>query len=570
MLYDHWRFPLPPADENRARQWQQTFALHPVVGRLLAQLPLPDEPSVRRFLHPDSSLLHDPLRMAGMPDAVDRLSRAVDRGEHILLYGDYDVDGLCGVALCYRFLRAWHPHLHHYIPRRDTEGYGFGQAGVDYAAARNCSLIITVDCGVCDAAAIEAAAARGIDVLVCDHHLPPATLPAATAVLDPLRPGCPYPFKGLSGCGVAFKLLQGLCARRGLPEAGLLELVDLVALSVACDLSPMHDENRVFVHLGLQRLNRAPRTGLRALLRHCAGTGPLDVRELVYRVGPLLNAAGRMGDATDALRLLLTDDREAAQLLAGRLAWRNKCRREADYGAFAQACARWEQAPGNATRSTIVLHDPDWAPGVLGIVAGRMAERYHKPAVLLAGRADACTGSARAIRGVSLDQALAACAGQLTTWGGHTHAAGLRLAEDRLAAFADTFEQAVRAQLPAGAPRRVLDVAAELPLADVSPELANDIERLAPFGPAHRSPVFVARNVRLDGPVRRSGRHHAHVALRQGDRVLQAVGFNLADTLAALGDAAFDVAYGIRCADWHGHRLLQLQIKDVGPRHTID
>jgi single-stranded-DNA-specific exonuclease len=506
--------------------------------------------------------------MADMPRAVDRLQRAVQHHEHILLYGDYDADGVCGVAMCYDFLKPLHPQLDFYLPRRDAEGYGISAEGIEYARSKQCTLFIAIDCGIRDAERIAAAQALGIDVVICDHHLPGETLPPAFAVLDPLRPDCAYPFKGLSGCGVAFKLLQGFAEKQGLSDDLLNNQLDFVALSTACDLMPMTGENRILTTRGLRAINRTRRTGLRALLQQSHCSAPLSVRDLVFKLGPLLNAAGRMGDAADAVRLLLATDHNAAKLQAGKLAMLNKARRDADYGAFAQACAAWDTLPESDTRRGIVLSDPRWQPGVLGIVAARMAERYGKPAVLLGQRNGEWVGSARGAQGISVEKALMHADSTLAGWGGHAQAAGLRISNGQLDAFATQFEQAVRLQQPEGPKSRVLHVSSALTFTELTATLAEQIELLGPFGPGHRSPVFVARDVRDTGQSRRMGLQHIQVHLQQGTVKMEGIGFGLAEAFEKVRYDAFDIAFGLRMEHWQGHRVVRLQIKDVRPRQS--
>jgi single-stranded-DNA-specific exonuclease len=566
MVYDHWQY--SPVDENAVQTLQNSLPLEPAVCRILAQMGITDPASAQVFLRPDLGQLHDPFLMADMHRAVNRLQHAVQHQEHILLYGDYDADGVCGVAMCFDFLKSLHSHVDFYIPRRDTEGYGISSEGIEYARSKDCTLMIAIDCGIRDAERIAAAQSVGIDVVVCDHHLPSETLPPAFAVLDPLRPDCLYPFKGLSGCGVAFKLLQGFAKKQGISDELLHHQLDLLALSTACDLMPMTGENRLLTTLGLRAINRTRRVGLRALWQQSHCNAPLGVRDLVFKLGPLLNAAGRMGDAADTVRLLLATDRHVAQLQAGKLALLNKARRDADYGAFEQAYSIWDALPEADVRRGIVLSDPLWQPGVLGIVAARMAERYGKPAVLLGLRNGEWVGSARGVQGISVEKALMHADSTLSSWGGHAQAAGLRLAHSQLDVFAAAFEQGVRLQQPDGPPSRILHVSSMLSFDALTAKLAKQIELLGPFGPGHRSPVFVAEAVRDTGQSRRMGQQHILVHLQQGNVKMEGIGFGLAEAFEKVRYGAFDIAFGLRNEHWHGHSVVRLQIKDVRPRQS--
>lgn len=566
MVYDHWH--CSPVDENAVQTLQNSLPLELAVCRILVQMGISDPASAQVFLRPDLGQLHDPFLMADMHKAVDRLRRAVQHHERILLYGDYDADGVCGVAMCFDFLKSVHSHVDFYIPRRDTEGYGISSEGIEYARSKQCTLIIAIDCGIRDAEHIAAAQAMGIDVVVCDHHLPAAMLPPAFAVLDPLRSDCAYPFKGLSGCGVAFKLLQGFAEKQGISDALLHHQLDLLALSTACDLMPMTGENRILTIRGLHAINRTRRVGLRALLQQSHCNAPLGVRDLVFKLGPLLNAAGRMGDAADTVRLLLATDRHAAQLQAGKLALLNKARRDADYGAFEQAYSTWDARQEAGAQRGIVLSDPLWQPGVLGIVAARMAERYGKPAVMLGLRNGEWVGSARGAQGISVEKALMHADSTLSTWGGHAQAAGLRLEYRQLDAFAAAFEQGVRLQQPDGPQSRILHVSSKLSFDALTAKLAQQIESLGPFGPGHRSPVFVAEDVRDTGQGRRMGQQHIQVHLQQGNVKMEGIGFGLAEAYEKVRYGAFDIAFGLRNEHWHGHSVVRLQIKDVRPRQS--
>lgn len=376
-----WRF--VEADEAQVEQLRRMLGIHPALCRILAQRGVHTFEEAKRFFRPSLTDLHSPFELRDMERAVGRLVSALERGERILLYGDYDVDGTTGVALLYAFLSRLHPHLDYYLPDREREGYGVSLAGIEYAHRTGASLLIAIDCGIQAHEPIAMANERGIEVIVCDHHLPEGTLPPAHAVLDPLRPDCSYPNKHLSGCGIAFKLAQGLALAQGMPAEELEDLLDFVALSTCCDLVPLVGENRILTHFGLIRIERQPRTGVWALLQKSRCTTPLKVRDVVFGLGPLLNAAGRMGDARQAVRLLLATERRSALEQAARLVIQNRKRQQIERAATAAAVRQLSSRKHFKSAKSIVLLDPALPKGIVGIVASRLVERFHRPTVVL-------------------------------------------------------------------------------------------------------------------------------------------------------------------------------------------
>jgi single-stranded-DNA-specific exonuclease len=562
-----WR--VLPADAVAIDRLQQLLRLDPLICRLLYQRDITTLDAAQRFFRPRLDDLHDPYAMAGMSVAVDRLDAALHRGERILLYGDYDVDGTTSVALMFDFLSGFYRNLDYYIPDRDKEGYGVSLAGIEYARSHGCSLVIALDCGIKAHAAIELAASYGIDFIVCDHHLPEGELPAAVACLDPKRSDCPYPYKDLSGCGLAFKLAQALAQRMELPADTLEPLLDLVAVSIACDIVPITGENRVLTHFGLQRLNRSPRTGLRALIDRANRQGPLQVNDLVFALGPLINAAGRLGDARDAVRLLLSADRQLAIDYAGTLVARNRERRTVDHAMADQARRTFLGQPDWEGRRSIVLFDPQWHKGIIGIAASRMAEAFHRPSVILTQSAERAVGSARSVPGFDLYAALQQCEDLFFSYGGHAHAAGIQLPVENVTVFAERFEAIVRSNLTAAfIDEPILDISAELDLDGITPERWKLVKRFCPFGPANPTPLFCARGVVDTGQSRLLDNNHARLSVRQADGrggVFSAIAFGLGETFSQLRSQPFDIAYCLRNDHWRGENVMGLQVKAMRP-----
>lgn len=564
MLEPRWRF--VEADEALVQRLRQMLGIHPALCRILAQRGVHTFEDAKRFFRPSLAHLHSPFEMQDMRRAVERLAQAIEQGERILLYGDYDVDGTSGVALLYTFLSRFHPHLDYYLPDREREGYGVSPAGIDYAQQTGASLLITIDCGIQAHAPIALARERSIDVIVCDHHLPDGPLPAAYAVLNPRRPDCSYPNKHLSGCGVAFKLAQGLALAKGTPAEELEDLLDFVALSTCCDLVPLVGENRVLTHFGIGRIERQPRTGVWALLQKSSCTPPLKVRDLVFGLGPLLNAAGRMGDARDAVRLLLATERRSAQELAASLVIKNRKRQQIERAATAVALRQLMHQKGFKERKSIVLFDPSIPRGILGIVASRLVERFHRPAVVLTQDGEGAVGSGRSVPGFDLHAALKQCQALLTAFGGHTFAAGLQLPLEHLTAFAEQFEAVVRQTLPAEAEQPEIALCSELELADIMPAFWRTLRQFAPFGPGNMTPIFWARNVRDTGQSRILHAGHVQLSVQQnGGPVFTGIGFDLAERFQQLRHQPFDLAFSLQEDTFQGTTTLRLRARAFRP-----
>jgi single-stranded-DNA-specific exonuclease len=521
------------------------------------------------FMNPKWEHLHDPFLMKGMDKAVARIGRAMEQQERILVYGDYDVDGTTSVALVYGFLKRYYPHLDYYVPDRYKEGYGISRQGMDYAANSGCTLVVALDCGIKDTKSIAHARELGVDVIVCDHHVPGEILPPAVAILDPLQDGCDYPCKVLSGCGIGFKLLQALVSAQGWPEEALKEVLDLPAISIACDIVPITGENRVLCALGLEKINRDPLPGVSAMMETATlKGGDLDVTVLVFRIGPRINAAGRMDDARNAVRLLLGEAGSELMNHARLLKLNNEDRQDVDRLTTEQALAQLEADPDLDMRFSTVVYQSDWHKGVIGIVASRLIERHYKPTIVFTGNEDGMlAGSARSVNGFNLYEALCECEGLLEQFGGHFYAAGMKLHPDRLDAFRERFETVVRERITEESRQPRIEIDYNMPLhmvPDFGSKLWNHLKRFEPHGPGNMRPVFLAEGVRKFHEAREVGQGHLRLVVElPGGRNIAAIGFGLADRLADIDKGAVDICYSLSENTWNNRTSLQMEIKDI-------
>ncbi|MBL7829082.1 MAG: single-stranded-DNA-specific exonuclease RecJ [Saprospiraceae bacterium] len=558
-------FQFLPTNEAAATQLQQALGLDPVIARLLVQRGILTPEAATTFFKPRIDGLHHPYLMKDMDKAVERLDAALQTGEKILLYGDYDVDGATSVTMMYSFLSRLTQHLDYYLPDREKEGYGLSAAGVEYARTNGCTLLIAMDCGIKGNESVALANRYQIDVIVCDHHLPEGELPAAVANLDPKRPDCPYPYKELCGCGVAFKLAQALALKYNTPSEELASLLDLVAVAIACDIVPITGENRVLAYFGLQRLNRSPRTGLWALAESVNRTHPLTVQDLVFGLGPAINSAGRLGDARDAVKLMLAADRNSALDAARRLAQRNAERRRVDYATADEARRRFRDTEGWEDKKSIVLFDPGWHKGIIGISASRIAEDFHKPTVILTESNGRAVGSARSVKGFDLYAALQACDDLFYSFGGHAHAAGMQMPVENVPKFRERFELVVEKTIPKSLEKPMIDIAAIVRFDEITPKFWNELQRFEPFGPSNLSPVFVAQNVQNTGYSKLLENNHARLSLRQHPNgpIFNGVAFGLGDVFMQVKDQPFNVAFTLHENSWKGEKKLELMIKGI-------
>jgi single-stranded-DNA-specific exonuclease len=546
--------------------------ISPTLAQLLVNRNIDSYEKARAFFRPDMNDLHDPFLMDGMDLAVERIARAIANKETFLVYGDYDVDGTNGTALLWSFLRSVGANVSYLIPDRIKDGYGLSQRGIEIAKERGATVLITVDCGITAIEQVNAARAANIDVIICDHHEPGDTLPRAYAVLDPIKPGCRYPFKALSGCGVAFKLVQALLSSDRLQSSLgqnadelLRSYLDLVTLATTADIVPLTDENRVLVKLGLEIINSNPRPGIRALI-DTSGTKPgrISAGQIVFILAPRINAVGRLGDAMRAVELLTCESYDEALSLARVFEEENRARKKLDEEAFLEAQQIVEEFLDVDADSAIVLHQESWHPGVIGIVASRLVERYYRPTIMLTTVDGVVKGSARSISGFDIHQALKRCEDKLLQFGGHKYAAGLSVDPDRVEEFKEAFNAVARELLTDELLTPRIHIEAEMDLDELTPKFVGVLNRFAPHGPGNMRPVFAARNVELNGPPRIVGNNHLRFKVRKNGRVFDAIGFNLGGLMERFqGRNTVDIAFSIDEGEYAGEPVPQLKIRDI-------
>ncbi len=576
-----WVFPEEPTQEELG-ELLEIKGLHPALARLLYRRNLKTEADLKQFFNPSTDDLHDPFLMKDMDKAVARIKLALEREERIMVFGDYDVDGTTSTTLVYKFLSRWYDNLEYYIPDRYAEGYGISFKGIDTAKENGVTLIIALDCGIKAVDKVLYATEKGIDFIICDHHLAGDVIPSASAVLDPKQPDCPYPYKELSGCGVGFKLMQALCRSFHWEEADLFQMLDLVAVSIGSDIVPITDENRILMHFGLQQINTNPSPGMRALL-NIAGFKPdanghflLKVDRLVFGIGPRINAAGRIGHGAGAVRLLVADSQELAEELASKIDLQNGERKELDKIITQEALNKIAASEELREAYSTVLYQSDWHKGVIGIVASRCIEKHHRPTIILTESDGKLTGSGRSVHGFDLYTAIEACSEHLIQFGGHYHAAGLTMKKEKFEDFAQAFEEQVRQKMTKDdlVPRLVID--AELPLVQISQTLLKQVQRMGPFGPQNMNPMFAALSVRDSGQSRllenkNGGPAHIKFSVTHPDLVyndkpyaLEGIGFGMGDhwPLVSSGQP-FDIAFHIEENDFRDKKTLQLMVKEI-------
>ena len=575
---------LTAQEEALQQQLQRELNISSAAARMLVVRDIQSAEEARQFIRPSLDKLHDPFLMKDMDKAVERLHQAITQGEKILIYGDYDVDGTTAVALMYRFLdkviqeqgTKSQDIIDYYIPDRYTEGYGVSQQGIDYAAAQGCTLIITLDCGIKAVEKIAYANSKGIDVIVCDHHTPGDELPVAVAVLNMKRHDCPYPYKDLSGCGVGFKLAQAYTQRYLASSLSadsliaLLPLTQLLAMSIASDIVPITGENRILAHYGIKQLNTQPFTGLSAIMQ-VAGieAKKITINELVYKIGPRINACGRMKSGRAAVELLLTDDPNFARQQAEEVNHHNEDRRDCDTETTKEALQQLQDDPTFAQRRSTVVYAPHWHKGVVGIVASRLTETYYRPTIVLtAGEDGIISGSARSVGGFDIYAAIDSCHDLLTNFGGHKYAAGLSMHSDDLPEFCERFEQYVATHIREDQLQPTLLVEAELELADITPAFYNVIRYLEPFGPGNPRPLFVSRNLINHRDTRAVGKVGEHLRLDVTDRAYAITGIAFKRGAMAQhiqNGNPVDICYELDENTFYNRTTIQMMVQDIKP-----
>lgn len=568
-----WVYAQPDKEES-VPKLMESLGVPDSIARLLALREVTSFEEARRFFRPDPEQLHDPFLMKDMEAAANRLSRAIRNRERVLIYGDYDVDGTSATAVLILFLKEFGLDVSFFIPHRFKDGYGISREGVEHAEAIGANLIVSVDCGITAVEEAKLARELGIDLVICDHHMAGEELPDACAVLDPKRRDCSYPFDGLTGAGVAYKLIRATSVRLGISTEPADRLLDLVAISIASDIVPVTDENRVLMRMGLELINSSPRPGIRSLLVRSKSNGAkVTGKTILFTIGPRINAAGRMGDATIAVELMVSRDPKQADACASQLEEINLKRRDIDSRTTGEAISKLEKEYDLDGLSSMVLYDPEWHLGVIGIVASRLVDAYYRPVIMLSEIEGKVKGSARSIHGFNIYEALRECEDLLEQFGGHEYAAGLTMEAHHVEEFRKRIDRIACRSLSESDFEPELTVDMQLDLEQVDLKFWKLLSQFEPFGPGNGCPVFVSRSVELEGDPAIVGNGHLKLRLRQnGSSVFEAIGFNMHDYMPMLRECAgrrMDVAYEIEENYWNRRRSLQLRLRDIHPEGSV-
>ena len=553
-------------DVKITNKLREELNINPVLAELLASRGIETFDESKQFFRPQLSDLHDPFLMRDMEKAITRIIQAIGNKEKILIYGDYDVDGTTAVAVVYSFFREFHSQLEFYIPDRYAEGYGISTQGIDYAAANGFSLIIALDCGIKAIDKIDYANSKGIDFIIGDHHLPGEELPQAYAVLDPKRVDCEYPYKELSGCGIGFKIIQAFILTNGMDINACYQFLDLVAVSIASDIVPITGENRILSHFGLIKLNTNPCVGLKALIDLSNNrTKIFTVNDIVFQIGPRINAAGRIDHAKDAVKLLISKSLQEAKDFSSSIDDQNNVRKDFDLRITEEALALIEDNALLKSRKSTVLYKADWHKGVIGIVASRLTEKYYRPTIILTETNGHIAGSCRSVLGFDLYEALSECADLLEQFGGHKYAAGLTMSLDNVTLFQDRFEEVVSRRISPEMLTQEILIDAKLALKDIDAKFFRILQQFEPFGPQNESPIFLSKKVNAVGQAFIVGTNHLKMTVVQVDSpAFDCIGFGLAEHITHINSGqSFDICYSIEENVWRNKKNLQLNIKGI-------
>ena len=570
----NWKYqPLTPEQGALAARLSAELEMSPVLCSLLVKRGITSVAEARNFFRPKLSHLHNPFLMNDMDVAVHRLNKALGKKERILVYGDYDVDGTTAVALVYKFLQQFSSNIDYYIPDRNEDGYGISKRGVDYANSTGVKLVIVLDCGIKAIEEIAYAKSLGIDFIVCDHHVPDEQLPCAVAILNPKLAGSTYPYPHLSGCGVGFKFMQAFAMDNGIPADQLYPLLDLVAVSIASDLVPIMGENRILAYHGIKQLNHSPSIGLKAIISVCGlNEKEININDIIFKIGPRINASGRVQQGKVAVDLLIENNLKAAIAMSHQINEMNEARKELDKTMTEEANTIVEGLESFDERRAIVIFNPDWHRGVIGIVASRLTEVYHRPAVVITCTGDMATGSARSVTGFDVYKAMESCRDLLDNFGGHTYAAGFSLKVGNIEAFAKRFEEFVTDNILPEQTEPVIEIDAELEFQQVTRRFFNDLKRFAPHGPENAKPVFCTRNVCDYGTSKVVGRRQEHIKLELVDNrsntILNGIAFGQSRQAKYIkSKQSFDICYTLE-DNTYKHGEVQLQIESINTKVT--
>ena len=570
-MHFKWNYKYPtPEEEQAAKELGEKLNMSPILTLLLIRRGITTESAAKRFFRPQLADLINPFLMKDMDIAVDRLNDAMGRKERILVYGDYDVDGCTAVALVYKFLLQFYSNIEYYIPDRYDEGYGVSKKGIDYAKEQGVKLIIILDCGIKAIDEIAYAKEQGIDFIICDHHVPDEKLPDAVAILNPKREDDPYPFKDLCGCGVGFKFMQAFAKNNGIPFSRLIPLLDLCAVSIAADIVPVVDENRILAFHGLKQLNQNPSVGLKAIIDICGlNNRELSMSDIIFKIGPRINASGRMENGRESVDLLVEKDLGMALRMAKHINEYNEQRKDIDKQMTEEANQIVARLENQKHQSSIVLYDENWKKGVIGIVASRLTEIYFRPTVVLTRDGDYATGSARSVTGFDIYSAIKSCRHLLVNFGGHTYATGLTLKWDRIKEFRMAFQQYVDDHILPEQTEANLKIDSVIDFKDITKRLHSDLKKFSPFGPGNPKPLFCTLNVYDYGTSKVVGREQEHIKLELVDskssNVVKGIAFGQSASARYIkSKRSFDIAYTLE-DNVFKHNAIQLQIEDIRP-----
>jgi len=558
------RWSIKEVDAQIVNELQASLRVHPAICKMLVARGIHTFDQAKLFFRPQLTDLHDPFLMKGMQKAVDRICSAIEWNERILIYGDYDVDGTSSVAVVYSFLKSLYTgQLNYYIPHRYKEGYGLSKQGIDFAKVNGHTLLITLDCGIKSADLVDYANSLGIDVIICDHHIPDERIPNALAILNPKQADCTYPYKELSACGIGFKLIEALAIQLNKPKESVYAYLDLVATSIAADIVAMDGENRVLGFYGIKKANEQPSLSLKTLLEASDFKRALQMSDLVFVIGPRVNAAGRMDDAKKAVELFIETDEEKVKEIAAALQSDNLDRKEVDKTITEQAI-QLLQHPHQQHKKSTVLFQTNWHKGVVGIVASRLIDHYYRPTIVLTESNGMASGSARSIPGFNIHEAIEACSHLLENYGGHYFAAGMTMQLHQVDAFIAAFEKQVADTIDPSVLIPEISIDAELQLSDITASLLNLINQFEPFGPNNLRPVFISKGVQDDKGYSKIVKDtHLKFSIHQNGARMEGIGFNLADKIGIVKDGLFDVVYTIDKNEFNGKSRLQIKVIDI-------
>ncbi len=563
VMEHRWRAkPLP--NQEQVLQLSESIRVNPYISTILVQRGIDTYEKAEKFFRPKLEDLHNPFEMKDMDVAIKRIQTAVTNQEGILVYGDYDVDGTTAVSIVYSYFKSFNQNIEYYIPDRYKEGYGISRAGLEYAAEKGFTLVITLDCGIRSNELVDYGNSLGLEMIICDHHLPGDILPKAAAILNPKRRDCTYPYKELSGAGIGFKLIQAYNEKQGMPTEMVYDYLDMVAVSIASDLVDIRGENRVLSFYGLKKLNENPSIGLQTLLDDCPKKEQYTISDIIFGIGPRINAAGRIADAKAAVKVLIEKDYNTAKKYAKVLSERNHERKELDSDITRDAVDMVQNSPRLMSKYSMVLQGEGWSKGVIGIVASRMVEQFYKPTIVFSLNDGMLTGSARSIKTFDIHEAIGACGELVEQFGGHKYAAGLSIKVENFDAFADKFEAIVRESVTADDLVPVVEYDMEMETSMITPGMMKILKQLSPFGPGNSIPVFRSNNLKANQTAKILKDRHLKMQVQTPNGPMDSIGFGLAEHWPSVTDAQiFHACYCIEENTYNGRTNLQLRLQDI-------